>query len=814
MSPTTAFLAALRAVLPDEPGLAVIHSSFAKLVPPSDFEPRHAVRALATLAREGWTLALPAFTFSFCGTGEFDLRTTPSETGALADWVLRMAPGAQRSRHPIYSFVFLGPGAPELAQLEGETVFGPGSVFERFEQDDAAFVMLGCGWTYNTQFHRYEELAQVPYRYFKRFDGHCCGEECSADMYVRDLDIDPANDFSQAVHGLRKGGLIRTASLWRGEVEAVSGQALAQECREALRQDLFVYVQGGAAVARMVAHSKTAQTQEPVRVAVLGRSNLDLLTRDLADRLRELVSDRRIETFALPFGQLDQQVLDPGSDLHGFAPDFVLFADRIEDLMGGRPLDLCDPGDVHARVEEHAVLIRNYRQQRAGWIAICRFASLAASATPDQANAGLVARANAVLEDALADQDQIAWIDTATEAALCEGSAVDMRLWHIGRIPYTTAFAQRLARKAAGVYLAANGRTVRLVVLDLDNTLWGGVLGEDGIEGIAIGGDYPGNAFSQFQKALAQLSERGIALAVASKNDEDLALKALTEHPEVMIRPELLVDHAIGWTPKAEGIARMANALNLGLASVMFIDDSPVECEAVRRSLPDVKTVELPKDPAEFARILGENPLLAVNEITAEDRRRVESYRHRATIENARVSATSLEDFYASLEMTLYLDPLDAGNVARAVQLCGKTNQFNTRTRRYDKVDLERMIEAGSDVIVIGLADRATPRENIGLLILSPDPDDPAVGYVDNYLLSCRVLGRGVETTVLQWALRRAREKGWATLRGEIIETERNTPARDVFERAGFAHDGTHWHHSTAQAPDLPDWLEIESGMA
>lgn len=814
MSSTAATLAALRAVLPDTPGIAVIHSSFAKLVPPSDFQPHHAVRALAALAREGWTIALPAFTFSFCRTGEFDPRSTPSETGTLADWTQRMAAGAVRSRHPIYSFVCLGPQAAELAQLEGDTVFGSGSIFERFEQADASFVMFGCGWTYNTQFHRFEELAQVPYRYFKRFEGECGGEECSADMYVRDLDIDPINDFSPAVENLRKNGLIATASLWRGDVESVSGQALANECHTALEQDRFVYVQGGPAVSRMVAHSTTAETQEPVRIAVLGRSNLDLLTRDLADQLRELVPDRRIDALELPFGQLDQQILDTRSELNEFAPDFALFADRLEDLMGGRPIDLCDPDDVLARVESQVALIRHYRQQRAGWIAICRFAALAPSDAPDRTSADLIAQANAILDGALADEDQIAWIDTACEAALCERRAVDMRLWHIGRIPFTAAFAKRIARKAAGVYLAASGRTVRLIVLDLDNTLWGGVLGEDGMEGIAIGGDYPGNAFSQFQQMLARLSERGIALAVASKNDEDLALKALAEHPEVTIRPELLVDHAIGWSPKAQGIARMADTLNLGLASVMFIDDNPVECEAVRRMLPDVKTVELPRDPAEFVRTLVESPFLAVNEITAEDKRRVESYRHRAKIENARVSATNLEDFYESLGMTLHLDPLDAGNVARAVQLCGKTNQFNTRTQRYDKVDLDRKIEAGSDVIVIGLADRATPRENIGLLILSPDADDPTLGHVDNYLLSCRVLGRGIETTVLQWALRRAREKGWAGLRGEIIETERNTPARDVFERAGFIRDGDGWQHPTEQAPELPTWLEIESALA
>jgi aminoglycoside N3'-acetyltransferase len=228
---------ALRNVLPARPGIAVIHSSLSGLVAPAEFTRWDALAALDALVRDGWTIALPAFTFSFCGGKAFDVAKSPSEVGVLADWALEGLGYAYRTPHPIYSFVTAGPCAQSLISRQALTTFGEGSAFEYFEQENATIVMLGCDWKYCTQFHRYEELAAVGYRHFKDFAGRAkvieSDEAVTARMYVRDLKIDAENDFSPAVESLREQKAIATSQLWRGKIEAVSARDLAaRNCRK------------------------------------------------------------------------------------------------------------------------------------------------------------------------------------------------------------------------------------------------------------------------------------------------------------------------------------------------------------------------------------------------------------------------------------------------------------------------------------------------------------------------------------------------------------------------------------------------------
>jgi FkbH-like protein len=222
-----------------------------------------------------------------------------------------------------------------------------------------------------------------------------------------------------------------------------------------------------------------------------------------------------------------------------------------------------------------------------------------------------------------------------------------------------------------------------------------------------------------------------------------------------------------------------------------------------------VKVLDLPPDPALYVDALMSSPYLSAVAITAEDRARVGNLRAQKLRAAERSQSVSLEDYYASLNMVLRLSPLHVGNAQRAAQLCQKTNQFNTTTRRHDLHSLERLAQSGADVVVIGLEDRHSPLEDIGLIILQPTAD--SAGVIDLYLLSCRVLGRGVETTVPRWAIGRAAQRGWNKLRGEIIETERNTPVRAVFANSGFEPAATpgFWQVSTQPQPALPAWLKV-----
>jgi FkbH-like protein len=813
------FLNAFRGVLEADPAIVVIHSSLADLVPSSNVDRWDLLYGLDRLIEEGWTVALPAFTFSFCKGHQFHLLNSPSEVGVLADWMLTSQPDSLRTCHPIYSFVVAGPAAQHIRDCLSETTFGDDSPFGLFEHQNATLVMLGCGWKHATQFHRYEEKAKVSYRYFKEFTGpadFCDGigvQDVSASMYVRQLSVAPVNDFSPAIARLRSEGLIKSKSLFRGHVESVRVADLARVSAQTLNDDPMAFVTEGRAVSYRQANLQQAETTPRLQVAVLGNSNVHLLNSALQQELSTLMPERRVEIYEVPYGQLLQSVIDPNSALRRFHPHVSIFCDRIEDLLH---LDLLNPPSaevVSESVEQYAALIATYHAANGGWIIIQRFGLNCRSIDEggDRKAAAMIDQMNAFLKNKLGGLKQILWLDVATEAASSGVRIFDFRLWHLGRMPYSEPFSRRLARRWAGMILASLGKTVRAVVLDLDNTLWGGVLGEDGIAGLQVGGDFPGNAFLAFQRLLKALTKRGIALAICSKNDGDLALKALDNLHGMQLRSTDIAAYRINWQPKSANIREIATELNLGVESLLFIDDNPVEREEVRRNLPGVKVLDLPPDPAGYVDSLITSPWLEVGEITVEDRRRTESYKFRSQVEHERQTASSLEVFWAALKMTLHFQSLSEENIARAAQLCVKTNQFNTTTNRYDQRDLKQIVDEGGDVVILGLEDRYSELENIGLIILRPDHENLNKGTVDSYLLSCRVLGRGLEKAVLHWALYRASTRNWTTLQGTVIETERNNPARAIFREAGFSPgiNNGEWQSQSSGDYLPPPWLSV-----
>ena len=811
LAPRDQLLNALSRVLPEKAGIAVIHSSLPALGPPQGFSPWDALYSLGTLACRGWTVALPAFTFSFCSGGFFSVKKSPSESGMLADALLQYFPEALRTPHPIYSFGVLGPRAVEIADCRSSTTFGDDSPFALFEREHATIVMMGCSWAYNTQFHRYEEIAAVPYRYKKIFSGTADfgngPHEVHAAMWVRDLAANPINNFDPAICRLRTAGSIISAPLWRGQIEAAAAEDIARVCRADLAADPYAYVANVRQVSSVLARRAEAEAQPILRIAVLGSFNLHILEQAWRTQLDEMLPARRIEHTLVPFGYLHPSILESSSELYRQAPSIRVFCDRLEDVATDSSMNL---EQLAGAVRQYAELIATLHRNIAGWTIVHRFAVIGVAADSGvlRANAVRVEKMNAILDQVLSSLPQIVWVDLAAEAAAYDGPAVDARLWYVGRFAFANGFSHHLARRWSSLTLAMLGKTARVVVVDLDNTLWGGVLGEEGLSGIKIGGDYPGNAFAAFQRALKGLRERGIVLAISSKNDEDLALRAIDELPSMQLRSVHFSARRINWRAKWENILDIAAELNLGLESVLFVDDNPLEREAVRRNLPEVNVMDLPSDPALYADALLASPYLSTVTITNEDVRRADEFLARKKRETQHTQAASLEDYYMSLGMVLHLSSLDEGNTQRAAQLCQKTNQFNTTTRRYDLRALAKLADGGADVIVIGLSDRYSPLENIGLIILQPEHE--ATGRVDLYLLSCRVLGRGIETAILEWAIGRAAQRGWRKLRGEIIETERNTPVRKVFADTGFEADGPgFWSIDTGVEPTLPRWLTI-----
>ena len=317
--------------------------------------------------------------------------------------------------------------------------------------------------------------------------------------------------------------------------------------------------------------------------------------------------------------------------------------------------------------------------------------------------------------------------------------------------------------------------------MDLDNTLWGGVVGEDGIHGIKIGEDYPGNIFKDFQKKIKLLKDRGIALAICSKNDLNIVNEVFEKNNNMVLKKEDFVYIYANWNPKAENINEIAKKIGLGLKNILFVDDNPVEREQVKKFLPDVNVLELSKDPIDYIDNLLDSPLLEIHKLTDTDKKRVESYMNKVKIDNIKTSFTNKEDFYKQLDLEIYIHNLSNENKDRCVQLINKTNQFNATTLRLTEHDLSKY-----KIYVLGAKDKYNDYENMGILITT-EKDNSII--IENYLMSCRFLGKGLENEFIQWLLSYAKNKNYEKVIGKIIITDRNEPVRNIYKQNNFTYE-------------------------
>jgi len=324
-------------------------------------------------------------------------------------------------------------------------------------------------------------------------------------------------------------------------------------------------------------------------------------------------------------------------------------------------------------------------------------------------------------------------------AAARAEAVTDPRAWYVGRIPFSSGFSEVLGRRLCGVLLDLAGLTTRLIVVDLDNTLWGGVAGDDGFHGIELGGDYPGNAYREFQIALKFLADRGVALAISSKNDESTVFDIIEKHPEMVLQRANFVDHEIHWDPKSGSIARIIERLNLSPQNVMFLDDNPTERAAVKKALPHVVVPELGNDPALYCQMLENLSQLNGIRVNESDLKRVESFRRMKAVAEVREQVIDHDDFIRELGVEVNVMPLGDANTARAVQLMAKTNQFNTTVRRYNAEALTALQNDGHMVSVVHVQDRFTPPEIMGVIVMRNGGQ-----VLDSLVMSCRALGKGV----------------------------------------------------------------------
>ena len=344
----------------------------------------------------------------------------------------------------------------------------------------------------------------------------------------------------------------------------------------------------------------------------------------------------------------------------------------------------------------------------------------------------------------------------------------------------------------------------KCLVLDLDNTLWGGVLGEEGIEGIKIGGDYPGKAFLYWQEALLELSKSGVILTVCSKNNEQDVLDAWEKNPFMVLKKEHFAAYRINWTDKATNIKELAQELNIGLDSFVFVDDNPTERELIKQMLPMVEVPEFPAQPYElmpFFKQLVED-YFKVYSVTDEDKKKTEQYKQNAARAQAQSSFADFDSFLESLDIQITIEGANEFNIQRIAQMTQKTNQFNLTTHRYTDADVRGFVESGWKVWCISVADKFGDNGITGAIMVKPD------GEIDTFLLSCRILGKGIEIAFVKSIITLLASEGFKHLTASYLPTAKNAQVKEFWDKAGFSctkenEDGSKYYSIDIQDADV-----------
>lgn len=431
---------------------------------------------------------------------------------------------------------------------------------------------------------------------------------------------------------------------------------------------------------------------------------------------------------------------------------------------------------------------------------------------PGLGAAHALAAMNLRLAEALAAESRVLVLD-ATRWVQGVRNAFHPKLWYLAKSPFANEVFQRAARDLKAALRGVRGEARKLVIVDLDDTLWGGLVGEDGWEKLNLGGhDAIGEAFVDFQMALQALARRGVLLAIASKNDEARCLEAFRRHPEMVLKLDDFAAWRINWQDKAQNVAELVAGLRLGLDAAVFIDDSPVERARVREALPQVLVPEWPED-----KMLYRSALLALDcfdrpALTDADTRRTELYHAEEQREELR-AALSFDDWLETLDVRVRAERLNPANLPRAAQLLNKTNQLNLRTRRMPEGELERWAEdARHEFLTFRVTDRFG---DAGLVGLASYAIGDGVAEVEDFVLSCRVIGRRVEETMLHALVRSAIARHARELRARLLPTAKNGPCLEFFRRSGWAEPGEHvFTWDAARAYPLPAAVRLDSEPA
>lgn len=540
--------------------------------------------------------------------------------------------------------------------------------------------------------------------------------------------------------------------------------------------------------------SKTDASALPqYSLAVLG----DCATQHLATALRGygVSVGIRLNVFDADYNQIDAQVMAPDSELYRFAPQGVLLqmcTEKLQEAFYDRPPEAraSFAEDTYARIRQ---IWSRIGSRIPATVLQCNFPLIDDGVfgqfgnKTEQSFLFQQRKLNYLLMQGCQEAKNTFLIDLdALQTALGRSTFADPKLYYVAKMPISLAALPAAAKLVVDVVRSLQGAVKKCLVLDLDNTLWGGVIGDDGLSGIQIGELGTGHAFSDFQKWLKELKNRGILLTVCSKNNEDTAKEPFEKHPEMVLRLEDFSMFVANWEDKARNIRTIQQALNIGMDSMVFLDDNPFERELVRTMIPEITVPELPEDPALYLQYLRGLDLFETASYSREDAGRTEQYREKAQRAAFEAAFQSYDDYLEALQMRASAAAFDPFHYPRIAQLTQRSNQFNLRTVRYTEAEIEALAQDDSRIgLYFTLKDKFGDHGLISVVVLEKQPEDTL--FISEWLMSCRVLKRGMEEFIVDKILSVAAQQGFRRVVGEYIPTPKNAMVKDLYEQLGFA---------------------------
>jgi FkbH-like protein len=551
-----------------------------------------------------------------------------------------------------------------------------------------------------------------------------------------------------------------------------------------------------------------------IRVALLSDSASQFIVQAL--RGYGIENGINYDVYEADYNQIDLQVFDPGSELYEHKPDYVIILRSSERLLK----TFYKKGNKESFADQQKEYMDSLYQQITSQLkarVICNtfpeindgvfgnFASKTKSSFVYQ-----LKKLNAALMDLGTERKNFFLADLSALAAR-KGyeNFFDSKMYINADMVYSIDMLPLIAKQFHDVMQAINGSFKKCIILDLDNTTWGGVIGDDGMEGIQIGDLGMGKAFTELQLWVKQLRHRGIIVAVCSKNTEEIAKEPFLQHPEMVLKMEDIAVFVANWENKVDNILYIQQVLNIGFDSMVFLDDNPFEREMVKKAIPDITVPDLPEDPSEYLLYLRTLNLFETASFTEEDEQRTRQYQEEAKRNILQKSFANEDEFLQSLSMQCETKAFDAFTVPRIAQLSQRSNQFNLRTVRYTEEEIRNIAQSEDHyTISFSLNDVYGDYGLIAFVILQKKDDKTL--FIDSWIMSCRVLKRGMESYTLNAIAEIAKAHGFTKIVGEYIPTKKNGIVKDHYEKLGFSATGNTWELDTNSYTNKPVHISLK----